>query len=81
MVQVRYTEQKTTRPDVEKFIQQAEAVRVERGFKEANRWYFSKRGFTEPALELLQAEGVYHNDLDQFNLLAEEFNFMGLPQE
>jgi len=81
MVQVRYKEEKTTKPDVEKFIEQVEAVRVQREYKEANRWYFSKRGFTGPALELLQEEGIYYNDLEQFNLLANEFGFIGLPKD
>ena len=79
MVQVRYKGKKTTRPDVVTFIEEVEKVRAERGYDEVIRWYFSKSGFTEPAKTLLQEEGIYHNDLQGFNSLANVFGFMGLP--
>ncbi|MEM7531100.1 MAG: ATP-binding protein [Chloroflexota bacterium] len=80
MVQVRYKGKKTTRPDVVTYLEEVEKVRADRGYDEVIHWYFSKSGFTEPAKLLLQEEGVYHNDLHQFNDLAQIFGFMGLPK-
>jgi hypothetical protein len=42
------------------------------------RWYFSKLGFTHPAQQLMQDEGVCYSDLAQFNQLAQLFGFLPL---
>ncbi|MBV7335147.1 hypothetical protein KFU94_44295 [Chloroflexi bacterium TSY] len=79
LVSVRYRQQKMGEQAVTQFLKHAETVQAEKGYTTVTRWYFSKSGFTEEATALLQAEGVYFSNLEQFNTLANQFDFLGLP--
>jgi len=78
LVSVRYRDKKMGVGEVEKFIQHAAATQQEKAYEQVTRWYFSKRGFTQDAQELLRDEGIFHSDVDEFNGLANLFGFLGL---
>lgn len=78
LVSVRYRQQKMGPGEIEKFLGHCEVVQAEKGYMAVTRWYFSKAGFTEPALDLLEAEGLYFSDLAQVNALAQVFGFLGI---
>jgi len=78
MVSVRYRKKRMGVADVRQFIHDVEIVQEEKGYGEIVRWYFSKSGFTKDAKALLESEGIYHSDLEQFNLLGEMFDLMPL---
>ncbi|MEM7536925.1 MAG: ATP-binding protein [Chloroflexota bacterium] len=77
-VSVRYRNQKMGAGEVKKFIKNAAETQGEKQYAVVTRWYFSKRGFTNDAIKLLQKEGIYYNDVKQFNDLASLFGFLGL---
>ena len=77
-VSVRYRNQKMGEGEVKKFIKHAAETQGEKQYAVVTRWYFSKRGFTNDAIKLLQKEGIYYNDVKQFNDLASLFGFLGL---
>ena len=78
LVSVRYQKGKMTRPDVEEFIRQAAEVQAEKQYGAVTRWYFSKAGFTKPAIKLLDEEGIYYSDLGEFNGLSGLFGLLPL---
>jgi len=78
LVSVRYRDKKMGVGEVEKFIQHAAKTQQEKQYAQVTRWYFSKKGFTQNALDLLCAEGIYHSNVDEFNALANLFGFLGL---
>ena len=77
-VSVRYRNKKMGAGEVRNFIKHAAATQGEKQYAQVTRWYFSKQGFTEEAINLLQAEGIYYSDVEQFNALANVFGFLGL---
>lgn len=79
MVQVKYRQRKTSKTDVENFLQHVETVTLTKGYTQVARWYFSKGGYTSDAETLLREEGIYFSTLAQFNALAQQFGFLGLP--
>jgi len=79
-VQVKYRQDKVTRPKVEEFLAQIQAIQEEKGYAEVTSWYVSKGGFFEPARELLEESEIYYTDLAQFNELAKAFGYLGFPE-
>ena len=78
MVSVRYRKRKMNDVEVRKFIDQVQVVQTEKEYGEVIPWYFSKSGFTKKGIVLLQAEGIYHSDLQQFNQLSDFFGLLPL---
>ncbi|MEM7131776.1 MAG: ATP-binding protein [Chloroflexota bacterium] len=79
LVSVRYRNKKMGLAEIEKFLKHTMAVKSEKGYATVIRWYFSKSGFTEEATKRLQEDGIYFSDQQQFNNLANQFDFLGLP--
>ena len=80
-VQIKYRQDKATKPDIEAFLKQIEAVQGVKAYAHLTHWYISKGGYTEPALTFLQELGIYHTDLVQFNQLAQQFGYLGFPEK
>ncbi|MEM7531101.1 MAG: ATP-binding protein [Chloroflexota bacterium] len=80
-VQVKYQKTAVTSTKVQEFLEQIDAIQAVKGYDEVTRWYVSKGGYFEPALDLLEEEGIYYTDLKQFNELAQEFGFLGFPEK
>ncbi|MEM7533284.1 MAG: AsnC family protein [Chloroflexota bacterium] len=78
-VQVKYRNNKVTSTDVQRFFEQIHAIKDVRGYDEVTPWYVSKAGYFEPAKKLLEEEGIYYTDLQQFNDLADAFGYLGFP--
>ncbi|MEM7538067.1 MAG: ATP-binding protein [Chloroflexota bacterium] len=78
LVSVRYREQKMGEGEVKKFMGHAAVIQKEKQYDEVIHWYFSKRGFTQAGIRLLEGEGIFHSDVEQFNKLANLFGFLGL---
>lgn len=64
--------------EIEKFIEQVEAVQHEKKHGQVVRWYFSKHGFTQKAMTLLAEGGIYASELSEFNMLADLFGLQPL---
>ncbi|MEM7533375.1 MAG: ATP-binding protein [Chloroflexota bacterium] len=77
-VSVRYRGKKMGVDEVKKFIKHAAETQSEKQYAAVKRWYFSKQGFTNDAITLLQKECIYYSDVKQFNQLANLFGFLGL---
>ncbi|MEM7535595.1 MAG: hypothetical protein AAF639_25690 [Chloroflexota bacterium] len=80
-VQVKYRKDKVTSTQVQEFLDQIHAVQDTKGYDEVTPWYVSKAGYSEPAKNRLEEEGIYYTDLQQFNDLADVFGFLGLPEK
>ena len=80
-VQVKYRKEKVTKPDVEAFLSQIDAIQDVKGYATLTNWYVSKGGFTEPAQELLAELDIYYTNLAQFNELARVFGYLGFPEK
>ncbi|MEZ4870265.1 MAG: hypothetical protein R3C14_53540 [Caldilineaceae bacterium] len=78
LVAVRYRGQKMGVSDVTDFSTDVTALQDEKQYGEVTRWYFSKAGFTEAAIQQLQEQGTYFSDLKQFNALAARFGLLPL---
>ena len=79
LVQVRYTKDPMGSPEIRKFLKQVEAVTTEKKYISYLGWYVCKGGFRKPARKLLEEAGVLFSDREQFNKLANQFGFFGLP--
>jgi hypothetical protein len=79
-VQSRYQQKPVSRPEVERFLAQAEAVKRKEKWIDLTLWFMAKRGFAETARRLMRREGVLHSDIQSFNRLARLFGFTGLPE-
>jgi hypothetical protein len=88
LVQVKYTQTPIGEEAVQHFLAQTQAVMAEEGYATLTRWYFCKAcgesdrtsGYTGEAARALKAAGVLYSDLEQFNALANLFDFFGLPR-
>jgi hypothetical protein len=80
-VQSRYQTKPVSRPEVERFLVQAEAVQRKEKWTDLTLWFMAKRGFAETARQLMRREGVLHSDIQAFNRLARLFGFTGLPEQ
>ncbi len=80
IVQVKYTQAPIGPDEIEKFLAQTETVIAKEGYTNVTRWYFSKKGYSPEATTRLQQAGVCSSTLDQFNALAKQVGFFGLPQ-
>ncbi|MEM7531007.1 MAG: hypothetical protein AAF639_02420 [Chloroflexota bacterium] len=80
-VQVKYRKDKVTSTQVQKFLDQIHAVQDAKSYDEVTPWYVSKAGYTEPAKDRLEEEGIYYTDLGQFNGLADVFGLLGFPDK
>lgn len=82
LVSVRHRNRVMGENEVRQFLEQTAVwlaeKQTEKAYHNVVRWYVSKLGFTETAIQLLQAEGVYYSDLTQFNELAQTFGFLPL---
>ncbi|MEM7534998.1 MAG: ATP-binding protein [Chloroflexota bacterium] len=83
LVESKYLKDKVDRGQVEHFIKQSNKFTVKseetERYVEIHRWFFSKAGFTGPAIKLLEKEGIYYSDWTQFYTLATLLDFRGLP--
>ena len=79
LVQVRYTKDPMGSPEIRKFLKQLKAVTAEKKYASYLGWYVCKGGFRKPARKLLEEAGVLFSDREQFNKLANQFGFFGLP--
>ncbi|MCP5076245.1 MAG: hypothetical protein GY947_23485, partial [Rhodobacteraceae bacterium] len=80
IVQVKYTQDPIGPEDIRKFLKQTDTVIAEQGYTNVTRWYFSKKGYSPTAAQGLQQAGVCSSTLDQFNALAKQVGFFGLPE-
>ncbi|MEM7533003.1 MAG: hypothetical protein AAF639_12560, partial [Chloroflexota bacterium] len=65
--------------EVEHFFKQAGQMKEKQGYDQVTLWYFSKSGFTEPAVNALEKAGVLYSDWKHFFALARHFDLFGLP--
>jgi hypothetical protein len=79
LVQVRYTSAAMGPAEIKKFIKQVEIMKAKKGYTKVVSWYVCKGGFTKQAQTLLKKEGVLFSHREQFNKLANLFDFFGLP--
>lgn len=79
LVQVRYTTAAMGPAEIKKFIKQVEIMRAKKGYTSLKSWYVCKGGFTKEAQTLLKKEGVLFSNREEFNKLANLFDFFGLP--
>ena len=79
LVQVRYTTAAMGTTEIKKFIEQVKVMKAKVGYASVVSWYVCKGGFTEEAQTLLKKEGVLFSNREQFNKLANLFDFFGLP--
>ena len=79
LVQVKYKKRTTSEADVAAFLAQIDAVQSVKGYAQLTPWYVSKGGYTQGAEDLLRASAIAFSTLSQFNALAQEFDFLGLP--
>ncbi|MEM7532271.1 MAG: ATP-binding protein [Chloroflexota bacterium] len=84
LVESKYLKAKVDKGQVEHFIKQSNKFMVKseetERYIEIHRWFFSKSGFTGPAIKLLEQEGIYYSDWDNFHALATLLDFRGLPE-
>jgi len=80
LVQVKYTSDPIGAEDIRKFLKQTDKVIAKKGYAPVTLWYFSKRGYAPDAVQSLQQAGVLYSTLDQFNALAKQVGFFGLPK-
>ncbi len=80
IVQVKYTQAPIGPDDIQKFLTQTETVIAKEGYTNVTRWYFSKKGYSPDAASRLRQVGVCSSTLEQFNALAKQVGFFGLPQ-
>jgi len=87
LVQSRYQQRPVSRPEVERFLAQAETVKQKKKWTDLRLWFVAKVGrhpfvaFAETARRLMRREGVLHSDIQAFNRLARLFGFTGLPEQ
>ncbi|MEM7532272.1 MAG: hypothetical protein AAF639_08850, partial [Chloroflexota bacterium] len=83
LVESKYLKDKVDSGQVAHFIKQSNKFMVKsdetKRYVEIHRWFFSKAGFTGPAIQLLEREGIYYSDWAQFYALATLLGFRGLP--
>ena len=79
LVQVRYTTAAMGTTEIKKFIEQVKVMKAKVGYASVVSWYVCKGGFNEEAQKLLKKEGVLFSNREQFNKLANLFDFFGLP--
>ena len=79
-MQVRYRQSPANKDAVQNFLDQVQLVQADEGYADVTRWFFCKGGYTTGAKEALAEAGVLYSDLDQFNALANVFDFFGLPK-
>ncbi|MEM7535594.1 MAG: ATP-binding protein, partial [Chloroflexota bacterium] len=83
LVESKYLKDKVDSGQVEHFIKQSNKFLVKseetKRYVEIHRWFFSKGGFTKPAIQLLEKEGIYYSGWAQFYALATLLDFRGLP--
>ena len=65
--------------EIKKFIEQVKVMKAKVGYASVVSWYVCKGGFNEEAQKLLKKEGVLFSNREQFNKLANLFDFFGLP--
>ncbi len=65
--------------EIKKFIEQVKVMKAKVGYASVVSWYVCKGGFSEEAETLLKKEGVLFSNREQFNKLANLFDFFGLP--
>ncbi len=80
IVQVKYTQDPIGPEDIQTFLTQTDTVIAEQGYTNVIRWYFSKKGYRPTAAERLKQADVFYSTLDQFNALAKQVGFFGLPE-
>lgn len=81
LIQAKYWKTPVGEKEAQDFLQQSESFLTEQRYAHVTRWYFSKSGFTQTALQALEKAGVLVSTLPQFNQLARLFGFIGLPGE
>ncbi len=79
IVQVKYTQDPIGAETIRTFLQQTETVITTEGYTNVTRWYFSKKGYRPDAVKELEQAGVHYSTLEQFNALAKQVGFFGLP--
>lgn len=79
LVEAKYTQERIDVTAVRHFLTQAAHLREHATYASITRWYFSKSGFTQAAVQLLQSSGVLYSDWRQFRTLAGPLGFVGLP--
>ena len=66
-------------PDrVEKFIRAARGWQKERGIDQVVLWFYSRSGFTQPALTTMQSEGILYSDQNDLQELAADLGWSDL---
>ncbi|MEM7533957.1 MAG: ATP-binding protein [Chloroflexota bacterium] len=66
-------------PEVEHFLKQAGQMQAKEKYDQVTLWFFSKSGFTKPAINALEKAGVLYSDWKAFFALARQFDLFGLP--
>ncbi len=80
IVQVKYTQDPIGAETIRTFLQQTETVITTEGYTNVTRWYFSKKGYRPDAVKELEQAGIHYSTLEQFNALAKQVGFFGLPE-
>lgn len=80
IVQVKYTRDPIGAEAIRKFLAQTETVLAAEDYTNVTRWYFSKKGYRADAIAALEEAGVQYSDREQFNALAKQVGFFGLPE-
>ena len=79
LVQVRYTKKPMSPSSIRKFLKQVQAVSEASDYASVTSWFVCKAGFTKKARQLLKESGVLFSNREEFNQLANQFGFFGLP--
>ena len=64
---------------IRKFLKQVQAVSEASDYANVTSWFVCKAGFTKKARQLLKESGVLFSKREEFNQLANQFGFFGLP--
>ena len=64
---------------IRKFLKQVQAVSEASDYASVTSWFVCKAGFSKKARQLLKESGVLFSNREEFNQLANQFAFFGLP--
>jgi len=80
VVESKYWEQKVSLKEVHELEAMGKIGKEALGEEEVKLWYFSKRGFTDEAMEYMRKQGILHTNEEQLNRLLRRYGLRELPK-
>ena len=68
-------------PTVAYFLKGAENLAAEQGHNQVICWFYARSGFTKPARDLLEREGVLYTEQDQLERMLEDLEVLRSPSD